>query len=159
MTYDILSTNEIDPSDVFDRLKELHDELCSDSADYVAICRGRSPDKLSEFIDEDSSGRDLLSELDEADLDVDLDELIALVDFFVQLRGEGGGQKLGGLWLPCTLIADNGYFEDYIIDDLESSGICSGLEHVVLDKSATADQHRCDYGTVEIQGTDYLYRA
>jgi len=154
MTYDILSTNEIDPSDVFDRLKELHDELCSESADYAAICGRRSPDKISEFID-----GDLLDDLDEADLDVDLDELIALVDFFVQIREEGGGQKLGGLWFPCTLIADNGYFEDYIIDDLESSGICSGLEHVVLDKSATADQHRCDYGTVEIQGTDYLYRA
>lgn len=159
MTYDILSANEIDPSDVFDRLKELHDELCSDSADYVAICRGRSPDKLSEFIDEDSSGRDLLSELDEADLDVDLDELIALVDFFVQIRGEGEGQKLGGLWLPCTLIADNGYFEDYIIDDLESSGICSGLEYVVLNKSATADLFRSDYSSVEIGGTDYLFRG
>ena len=154
MTYDILSTNEIDSSDVFDRLKELHDELCSESADYAAICGRRSPDKISEFID-----GDLLDDLDEADLDVDLDELIALVEFFAQTQGEGGNQiELGGLKFPCTLILDGGYFEDYIINDLESSGTCSGLEYVVLDKSATADLFRSDYSSVEIGGTDYLYR-
>jgi hypothetical protein len=86
-------------------------------------------------------------------------ELAKLEALLADLKGYGGDEQWRGDWYPVTLISDDA-FVDYCQESLEDWGVISKElpSFVEIDWEKTADNMRVDYGTVDFDGVEYLYR-
>lgn len=91
--------------------------------------------------------------------DEDAQELQTLTAIMEDLKGYGGDEQWRGDWYPITLIRET-YFPDYVQELLEDCGeIPRDLPHYIhIDWEATARDVKVDYGSVTVDGVEYLYR-
>ena len=141
-----LSADLIDVRDIIARFEELEDER-----DSHAIQDESEEDEES---DTDRSRADWAAENpDEAA------ELAALQAILDELKGYGGDEQWRGDWYPATLIQDD-YFEDHARELAEHIGAVNKdarWPNNHIDWTAAAEALQVDYGSVDIDGTDYWY--
>lgn len=91
--------------------------------------------------------------------DEDAQELQTLTAIMEDLKGYSGDEQWRGDWYPITLIRET-YFPDYVQELLEDCGeIPRDLPHYIhIDWEATARDVKVDYGSVTVDGVEYLYR-
>lgn len=87
------------------------------------------------------------------------EELIALMSYLDDLRGNGGDERWRGDWYPVTLIRDS-YFQRYAEELCEDIGdVPRDMPiYLVIDWGATARNIQYDYTSTEIDGATYWYR-
>jgi antirestriction protein len=90
--------------------------------------------------------------------ETEFSDLAALLD---ELEGNGGDEQWRGEWYP-TLLIDEADFTDYAQELCEECGdISSDLPWYIanhIDWEGVAREIRCDYSSVEFDGTTYYYR-
>ena len=161
---DVISTQSL-----VDRLDELNNDLCIELPIYSEICADVCTDNLEKFIRfHNSANGDIWSLIcnrfgeDDAESFIDEDmtdhtEIELICSILDKLKGYGN-TKIGGIRIPCTLIKAS-YFPEFIIQELENTGVISGIEHLVIDKKATAEKYKIDYRSIDdIDGDEYFYR-
>mgnify|MGYP001216235134 CR=1 FL=1 len=86
----------------------------------------------------------------------ELDTLAAILE---DLKGYGGDEQWRGDWYPVILIRET-HFTDYVQEMLEDCGeIPRDLPHYIhIDWERTARDVKVDYGSVTVDGVEYLYR-
>jgi hypothetical protein len=88
-------------------------------------------------------------------------ELATLESVLSELRGCGGDHEWRGAWYPVTLIRESD-FEDYAreyAEDIHGDAIRDAAWPMCfIDWERATDSLRIDYSSVEIDGTEYLYR-
>ena len=158
----------ISAQSLVDRLAELNDNLCIELPIYSEICANVCTDNLEEFIRFHNSAngdiwdliRDRLGEEDAESFFEDMTdhaEIELICSILDELEGYGDA-KIGRICIPSTLIKAS-YFPDFIIQELENAGVISGIEHLVIDKKATAEKYKIDYRSIDdIDGDEYFYR-
>lgn len=88
------------------------------------------------------------------------EELITLMSYLDDLRGNGGDEQWRGDWYPVTLIRDS-YFKEYAQDLAEDIGAVedgASWPNYCIDWDRAARELQFDYASVEIDGTTYWYR-
>ncbi|QBQ74438.1 hypothetical protein BcepSauron_058 [Burkholderia phage BcepSauron] len=130
-----LSADIINVSDICDRYDELKDERDTHDSD---------DDRAADWADENP---------DEA---VELEQLEKIL---TELNGEGGDHQYEGNWYPGCLIRDS-HFTEYCEQLVSDIGDMPREipSYLVIDWDATAKNLSVDYSTIDIEGTEYLYR-
>ena len=161
----IFEGDMINIEEVVDQLKELHEELRETSDMYSRLTRDQDIDRnLAGFIrfwvdfpvEWDDFPLEEINILDDCE---EFDHIVSICEFLDEVSGPcGEPYQSGGIEFPSVLI-DESYFPRYIIEYLDSSGICSGLEYVVLNEDATAELFKSDYKSFDLFSRTYYCRA
>ena len=148
-------TQTLDVRDLIERYEGLKDQLESltgkDQGDFGSF------DYWIEYAVENQSSFELPSiEFDEL-----IEEITNLRALFDELKGNGGDEQWHGDWYPLTLI-DEDYFTEYCQELLADCGeIPSELPWYIerhIDWDGVASELKCDYSSVEFDGSTYYYR-
>lgn len=139
----------IDTRDIIERIEELEESI---SKEHEA---SGFEDDVREFAEAVVAG-DYAAEDSLIEEAAELATLLALMD---DLKGNGGDEQWRGDWYPLTLI-----HEDHFVEAMQE--LCQDIgavpadlpAYLVIDWSATAENLRADYTSVEFEGHTYWYR-
>lgn len=142
----------IDTRGIIERIEELEEERAALSDRIDAADAAHANGTHQDIVDAHAA----LKEWDDSDEGQELATLLSLME---DLAGNGGDEQWRGDWYPVTLIHED-HFVQAMQELCEDSGDLpkDAPSYLVIDWSATAENLRADYSSVEFEGETYWYR-